>query len=253
MAAISYISPTGQPVDLLSTHYGLSVEYGGLTGMVGESVPEVITTPGVRGQMVDYHTIKPMVGTLKLIISAADCTGLQDTYRFLRSVFSPTACGTLMLDAGHGLGVVTARVRLNSPIALPPSDLGETTALADVEVSLICDDGVWQQSQSETNPKVSITNFGDVMICPRIHWTESTHITLPSRAEFVLPAVKAEHVLVLDPLRGCAISSQGKPVPELLSTIKVLPEGVPVGETRSFVLTQGAYMSWDVEWLDPWM
>ena len=153
------------------------------------------------------------------------------------------------------MGTMHAQVRLNGA----SSDLEVDDATADVwslSIPLAIDAGYWETGPFRKSGNVTVTNSGQVYIWPEIVWEGAGgKVTLPSKAEFTLPAVENIRRLHLDPQRSHQVlNGLGVRDDELWRKIRgqIISEGVPPGQSRQYALPSGAFLEWRIGVLDPW-
>ena len=241
---ISYLSPTEELVIGSGRDSDVFIEADTLTGLVGQVEDTGVTTIGASGQAVAFgdRKILPTEGGFTLVVKSADA------WARARRAFSTTRPGTLVVTATQRC---TLPVRLTQP--LPPPGVVPHTG-ARIEVQLISDEGTWRIPNVSTTPTTIITNTGDAPIWPRITWQgQGGAVTIPSSAAFTLPAVDTPHTIHTDRRRaGQVVDATGVPAPEVARQVDVVSEMVPVGQSRTWGIPDGARLEWDVEVLDPW-
>jgi hypothetical protein len=161
--------------------------------------------------------------------------------------------GTLQIESP--MGTMHAQVRLNGA----PSDLEVDDATADMwalSIPLAIDTGYWETGPFRKSGNVTVTNSGQVYIWPEIVWEGAGgKVTLPSGAEFTLPAVDSTRRLHLDPQRSHQVlNGLGVRDDDLWRRIRgqIISEGVPPGQSRQYTLPDGAFLEWRIGVLDPW-
>lgn len=241
---ISYLSPTEEMVIGCGRDSDVFIEADTLTGLVGQVEDTGVATIGESGQAVDFgdRKILPTEGGFTLVVKSADA------WARARRAFSTARPGTLVITATHRC---TLPVRLTQPLQ-PPGTVPRTGARIDVQ--LISDGGTWRISNTSAASMTTITNTGDAPIWPRITWQgQGGTVTLPSTAIYTLPAVDTPHTLHTNRRRaGLVVDDAGVDAPQVARQVDVVSEMVPVGQSRTWGIPNGARLEWDVEVLDPW-
>lgn len=248
---VSLISPSGDAADLTAADSVMRLDDGGIQGLVGVVQQKTVTGVGLPGQLSTGLNVEPMVGSLAMIVK--DYTVLSR----LRGMMSTRFDSTLAVESPK-FGRFAALVRLAAPIAAPAADpVGDEWI--PVTLDLIANDGLWWSATivSPTGEKnVTVTNSGDVPAHPKIRWGGAGgEVTLPSGATFTLPQVTAPRSISFDPLEMLAVrDDKGELDRETWLKLrgKALPESVPAGESRKFMIPSGASISWHVGVFDPW-
>ncbi|MDO5534167.1 MAG: hypothetical protein Q4F65_05910 [Propionibacteriaceae bacterium] len=244
------------PIAAAGSNTGVVLRSKGLEGMVGEVDDEALSAHGVPGQVVDHQQVGPMTGSLAVAIYPTATESVAEVVSGWRSDWSRLVGreGLLELDSPT-MGVLSTPVRLAA--SLPPVDddpYGETS-IEEAEAELVADGGVWSGPPQSGTGSVTVTNTGDVRVWPRIGWQAAGPVVLPSGASFLLPAVPAPRVLDLDPGESLEVTDAAGVLDRAVwEQVRgaVLPEGVPPGKSRTYILPAGASLRWRLGYLDPW-
>lgn len=237
---LRYIAPGGTEYQLLAgSDGGPFIAAESLTGLVGVFEDTPVSVVGVPGGRVDFRdrVVKPMEGGFQLVVFSTQ------QWRQARRDFSTRQPGLLMLTGEHQFELP---VRLSAPLPAPSTVPSAGTAL---EVALIADGGVWLSSAKGTGA-VTVTNWGDAPVWPKVVFSGVGKVVLPSGAQVSLPAVTGEHVLDLSRGgTGAAVNvTSGSRVP-----VDAVAEMVPVGATRTFHTEGPARLEWKIGVFDPWI
>lgn len=251
---LSYTSPVGHRFDLSARTGGPFVVSGGISGLVGVAEDVVTSAVGVAGQRFHGLNVHPMTGELQVAIRPAVGATLAETVAEFRQSFSRTQEGTLRVNA-PGVGNVSALVRLRESIGPLKLDPHAAYGYDGVQVPLIADAGFWSLDVVKASDSVTVTNAGDVEVWPRIRWKGAGgRVTLPSGAHFDLPRTSEARTLVLDDAQSCVVVDDSDVVDRALWRAldgAVLPEGIPVGQVRTYQLPAGAELHWQLGFFDP--
>lgn len=250
---IRYYSPEGHEWVLMGDEWLAGIKSGGIDGLVGDGDDVTIARVGDVGQSLDSFQPKPMTGTLTVLVRGDDAADVDAVWAEFRSGFSRTRQGTLVVESPSQ--VLSAGVRLSGPISNPDEDPTSGGIVRDVQVPLVADQcGWWTNWLSETGT-VTVTNWGDLTVWPKIRWNGSPGtVTLPSGAKLSLPRAAGERVVSLSMAQaGFVTDKEGMPDFKLREQMRgAYPEGIPAGEKRTYQVPQGAALEWQIGVLDPW-
>jgi len=254
--AVGYTSPAGVawPIATPGGATGVVLREEGVDGLVGQVTDTALTAVGVPGQVVDAQQVGPMTGKLSVDLHPTPTSSLSEVVSGWRRAWSHRDAGVLEVSSPT-LGPLSARVRLAESMPALPADPSGLLSLEEQEVSVVCDEGVWFSSWQSGTGTVQVVNSGDARVWPRIEWTGSGRVTMPSGAPAVLPETTAVRILDLDPAESLVVTStSGVPDYERWRALAsaVLPEGVPPGARRTYTLPAGATLRWRLAYLDPW-
>lgn len=246
MFTLEYISPSGELFSLWGGYrsHGVSIEAGTLEGLVAEIEENPVVAAGVPGQQVDFRdrVINPITGRFTVIVR-----DVQTWTRFRRA-WSTRKYGQLQLTTTGGKKLVLP-VRLSQPLESPAD---KPRRGSRKPVTVISDSALWSQEFSATG-EVAIVNAGDVPVWPTIVWKGAGgKVTLPSGFTFDLPKVSQTARLPLDRRFYGKVFINGVADDDVSRAVAAVGEQVPVGETRTFVVPDGAQIVWTVQVLDPW-
>ncbi|MDO5535380.1 MAG: hypothetical protein Q4F65_12110 [Propionibacteriaceae bacterium] len=223
----------------------------GIDGMVGQVDVVAVNAVDSPGQRVDHIRVEPMAGTLNLIITPTATESIDDLVGALRAGLSTRDAGSLRIAGPRS--DLSCRVRLEE---VPPALRSNTHRVRSltVELPLVADGGVWWSGEESGTGR--IVNGGDVTVRPRLVWSGSGGpVVSPSGAVFLLPAVTGTRVLYLDADESCLVTTTAGGVDgPLWGRLRgvTVPEGVPPGATRTWVLPAGVELRWRIGYLDPW-
>ena len=256
MDEMTYVSPTGSVIDLVKPgDWSRRVAYGGVSGLVGTKQAVTVSAVGAPGQTPMGFRTTEMKGSLTLLVVDDGPEGsLDELVSELGREFRPDAYGTLWLS--RPFGRASAKVRLDGPIAPPKSFWDSGDADVEVEIPLICDEGLWSGQAVTSTGSVTVTNSGDEFLWPRITWDKASIVNLPSGVTVKLPAPASGRVsLSTNPFTSHEVlrrdGSVDRDLSEKTATL-LLGEGVPQGASRTYLLGEGAALEWSLQYLNPW-
>lgn len=236
---LRYIAPGGAEYRLLDGSDGEPfIAAESLTGLVGVFEDTPVSVIGAPGGRVDFRdrVVKPMEGGFQLVVFT------REQWTKARRDFSTRQPGLLVLIGERRFELP---VRLSAPLPAPSTVPSAGTAL---DVALIADGGVWLSTGNGTGA-VTVTNWGDVPVWPKIVFSGAGKVTLPSGTTIPLPSVTGEHVLNLSRGgTGVAVNVvSGSLVP-----VDAVAEMVPVGATGTFRTEGPVRLEWKIGVFDPW-
>lgn len=235
--------------------WAAGITSGGIDGLVGSMLDTVAQPLGQSGQVVLSQQAQPMSGQVTFHCRAHGGRTAGEVAADFRRAFAGHVSRKNVFIVGSPLGNVSALVRLNGPIAPPVQDPSWDEVVFNVQVPLIADEGVWWMSVTILKGEAVVTNFGDVPIWVAIRWSgRGGQVTLPSEAVFTLPAVPSERVLYLSRQDSLVVvDAEGNRDDETWREVRgAMPEMVPVGERRTFLLPEGAQIEYQIGVYDPW-
>ena len=211
---------------------------GELQALVGSVSRSDIQRPVRSGVVPGVRRFGALTATPSFYLHADDAESMQQLWRNFRRGWSADVASSLVVDAGHPAGVCAFDLFLDKPIP-GPSVVPEARLSMVVQVPVFCPSGLaWSEVLTGTG-SVTVTNFGDVPVWPKIRWVGSGGVvTCPSGATFTLPSSGTPREVVLDPM--------------LNRMDGVLCENVPPGRSGTWVLPTGATLQWRLGVADPW-
>lgn len=250
------ITPDGREIDLLQDgDWYRSVAYGGISGLVGSVVSSSITAVGVPGETITHDQIPKMTGELTLHIAAGGGHPPVDAAAAeIRRGIQSKRDSTLVLDMENGQPIVSTPVRRNGIIAPPPEVL-DGTDYTELKIPLQSRLGGWLEDTITQSGTVTVTNHGETHLWPTILINGPGTIKLPSGNTHTLPTTAPGATISLDPYTSHEVVLPDGTVDEAASELtEVMPlgEGVPEGESRTYVTTGGVTLMWQTLILDPW-
>lgn len=250
------ITPDGREIDLL--HDGdwyRSVAYGGISGLVGTVTSSSLTAIGVPGETITHDQIPKMTGELTLHIAAGEGhPPVDEAAAEIRRGIHAKRDSTLVLDMENGAPVVSTPVRRNGPIAPPPEVL-DGADYTEMKIPLQSQLGGWLTDPLTHTGNITVTNDGDAFLWPTIIINGPGTIKLPSGNTHTLPTTAPGATISLDPYTSHEVVLPDGTVDETaseLTEVMNLGEGVPEGESRTYVTTGGVRLMWQTLILDPW-
>lgn len=256
MFSVRYVSPGGRLWDLTGSNgTGFSLKAGGVEGLVGRSDVVSSSSEGLPGRLVTSHNVLPMDGSLEGILFPSEGFSLGETFRRWRADWDREEYGQLIV--GSPTGQWSAWVRLSGDgMSAPDTSLSDEKFINPLRVDIESDDGVFFGVPQVQSGSVTVTNTGDTTVWPRVRWSgDNQSITFPSSNTLSLPNTVNSRVLHLDPAESHAVEdTQGVLDHMMWKQLrgKILPEGIPKGESRQYSLTSEAFLEWELTTLDPW-
>ena len=249
------ITPDGREIDLLQEgDWYRSVAYGGVSGLVGTVVSSSVTAVGVPGETITHDQIPKMTGELTLHIAAGKGhPPVDEAAAEIRRGVQSKKDSTLVLDMENGQPVVSTPVRRNGAIA-PPVEVLDGADYTEMKIPLQSRLGGWLEDPRTEAGTVTVTNHGDTFLWPTILTTGTGNILLPSGNTYTLPNAPGAKIS-LDPYTSHEVVLPDGTVDEAaseLTEVMNLGEGVPEGESRTYVTTGGVKLMWQTLILDPW-
>lgn len=255
MYTIIYTSPNGVVWRLDSAGYasGVTLISGGVIDLSAVITPNVSKALGQPGQRLLGGEIEPIVGSLTVQLTPTGTQTLSSVLAAWRAGWSQLVAGTLSI-VSEKFGVLSSPCRLAAPLPAPTADPDDSYGL-QLEMQVALDSGCWFTDWLTGSGRVTITNPGDTWIFPKISWTGSGEVILPSGVRFTLPQVSTMRVCSLslaEQLR--VVDSRGVEDDHLWQQMLAIgfAEGVPPGKTAVFQVPDNATLSWRVGFTDPW-
>lgn len=232
---------------------------GGIDGLVGSFVDTAAQPLGFPGQVVLSQHAEPMAGSLTFHCREDGRRQAAQVQADLRAAFSGVAGRRNELVVSSPVGDAHAFVRLNGVVPPPVEDPSWGEVVLNMQVPVICDEGVWWVPAPAAEGDAVVSNFGDVPVWVRIRWSGGGgRVVLPSGASFTLPAVGEERVLYLSRKESLVVRKPDGGIDfDLWAAVRanmrgVSPERVPVDSERRFRLPAGAQIEYEVGVMDPW-
>lgn len=256
-----YYSPAGRHWPLIDAQesQGAYIEKNGITGLKG-TVTESDTVVAGRAGVVSHREddqFGKITGSLSVIIHPHDRKTTPEIEAEFRADWSRHHPGTLVAKrADNGLPDLSLPVRLGPGLISHPEKNPGPNEQIRLIVDVVGDRGLWPEPHTEPGPIVTVENYGEDKVYPRITWGPGpATITSPSGAIFPLPAVSGERTTYLDPFESGVVTDLDGEIDhdawDLVAGL-LFPEGVPPGQSRTWTLTNKASMSWDIGIADPW-
>lgn len=244
------VTPQGEEYNLTTGNQGVFMEQGGAEGLPRAQPQENgVAVVGVPGERYTGMTIPKAEGSFTVSCFPHEGLSNKEVESRFKAGFSHHREGWFIIK-GWPQGDLKMRFRLAGFSA--PTRQAKHGIFTRVTVDLSAARGLWDQQFTGTGV-VQVVNMGDAVIHPRARWREGGDLVMPSGAVVPLPTVSDARTLVLDASESnVVIDDQGEVDHEVWGSFPVYPEGVPVGETRTYQLPDGATLIWDVGYLDPW-
>lgn len=200
-----------------------------------------------------------VAGTLELVVADNDPDGaeldpISVTMPKWRRAWSPRRYATLRINDPDSWDAWLP-LRLSEVIPdLPPL---EPEGFEEFTQAVVSDPRhpYWRRTHVYQTTECVVVNGGDHEMWASVQWLRGGTVTMPSGATFTLPTVPEWRRILLDPFESCDVVSQDGVRDEVLWRQlrgRVFPESVPVGETRTFRIPQGAHLLIDERVDDPW-
>lgn len=250
-----YTTPWGRQWEMLTENWVTGLNAAGIDGLVAQSTDVTTESPFVAGQILDSQNIGPMTGSLRVAVGPDGPKPAGDVWAEFRAGFSRTLVGTLSLHSPR-YGRVSTQVRLAATLPPPDVEPNDEGVIDELPIQLISDQGVWLHDTVSGTGEVTVTNFGGVDVSPQIRWSGAGGtVTVPSGATFSLPAVEEERILLLSPVESLAVITPLGEIdyPLMRQLQAALPEVVPEGQSRTYVMPPGAALEWQIGVMDPWL
>lgn len=254
MGRVLYTGVSGVRLDLAPDGGALAeMPEAGIRNLVGKRSVSASAVIGMPGQVPHGAKIEPMQGELTVLVEVGAGESVEEQIAVFRREFDsrPGREGLLQIRNRWG-ELLSTRVRLNGAIA-------EQSVLnsdwEEVRIPVASDKGVWDKPAKSDTGTVTVTNPGDTFLWPEIVWTGSPQVTLPSGMTVTLPHTPVPRQLSLSPWTSHEVTDMDGAVDEARSAVTgllSLGEGVPEGQTRTYVLGAGTRLVWTVQVLDPW-
>ena len=250
MTEYLWMSPWGESWNLTTGDRGVRIEQGGYEDLPRSRVQRQGTeVAGRAGHLPTELVIPPAGGSFTVNCFASGAMSAGEVESRFKSAFSHHDAGFLVVG-GWPAGDLRLRAELVEFSA--PTRQPEHGAFTRLTVSIHAPDGLYLQGHSGVGV-VDVHNPGDDVIFPRVRWREGGELVVPSGAVIDLPEIEGERTLVLDPVESCVVVDDDGQVDDALwGSFAVFPEGVPVGEGRTYRLPDGAVLVWDVGYTNPW-
>lgn len=252
---LEWVDHTGEVWSISALGWVAGIRADGIEGLVGSPTDVAVTAPGEPGQVVESQQIPPLSGALRFAVRGDGARSAADVAAALRVGFSHRKVGEVRIRGGV-LGPLSARVRRAGEVPPPSVDPGSEEVILGLDVPVAADDGCWWTEPVTSTNIATVTNSGDVPVWVEIEWVgPGGRVVLPSGASFVLPAVSEARVLSLSRAESMIVTNADGVVDHALWRQlrgEVLPETVPVDQSRTFQLPEGASLTYRMGVLDPW-
>lgn len=238
---------------------GVYLAPGAVSDLVASWVRPTVSTAGVDGVRVrrDEVHLEPISGSLKCIAHDIDWRDADESFaEFTRMWDVVQPCYLRALNPSGAQLVLP--VTLAGAVAAPPENIG--SPLFHFQIPVIADSGAWQEVHAATATGGALdvqVHAGAVanMVYPRVRWSQACQLTLPSGVTIELPTVDDWRTIDLDPSTAYTVTtSEGELDRDLRNRLwpKMKSEGVPRHTARSYRITNGATLSWDISVASPW-
>lgn len=250
MVEYVWISPWGESWNLSTGDRGVFIEQGGYKDLPRAQVQhQGVEIAGRTGQRDTELLIPPASGSFTVSCFAHGGLSVGQVESEFKAAFSHHKPGWLVVK-GWPAGDLRLKAKLVEFSA--PTRQAEHGSFTRLTVTIHAPKTLYMQGHSDSGV-VEVHNPGDDTIWTRVRWREGGPLVMPSGAVTTLPTIPEERTLVLDPAESCVVLDDDDQVDDTLwGSFLVFPEGVPVGEARTYSLPEGAVLVWDVGYTNPW-
>ena len=215
--------------------------YGSLVELRADVSRSDLPVPGGAGVLPGVRRLGAISTELEFYLKARDGEDLEDVHRRLRqgwAVATPDNPCVIIIESDNPLSPLTFELVVDGVLPGVAVDMRRRSA-ETLTVPVVCFDGVAKSSVMTGKETVTVTNYGDVSVWPKIrHEGAGGVVTNPSGAKFTIPRAAEETIIDLDP--------------RVLRLEGAFPESVPPGATGVWVLPAGAQLEWTLGVADPW-
>lgn len=215
--------------------------YGSLVELRANASRSDLPVPGGAGVLPGVRRFGPISTELEFYLKARDGEDLEDVHRRLRqgwAAATPDNPCVIIIESDNPLSPLTFKLVVDGVLPGVAVDMRRRSA-ETLTVPVVCFDGVAKSSVMTGKETVTVTNYGDVSVWPKIRYEGAGGVvTNPSGAKFTLPRATEETIIDLDP--------------RVLRLEGAFPESVPPGATGVWVLPAGAQLEWTLGVADPW-
>lgn len=215
--------------------------YGALVELRANASRSDLPVPGGAGVLPGVRRFGPISTELEFYLKARDGEDLEDVHRRLRqgwAAATPDNPCVIIIESDNPLSPLTFELVVDGVLPGVAVDMRRRSA-ETLTVPVVCFDGVAKSSVMTGKETVTVTNYGDVSVWPKIRYEGAGGVvTNPSGAKFTLPRATEETIIDLDP--------------RVLRLEGAFPESVPPGATGAWVLPAGAQLEWTLGVADPW-
>lgn len=250
MVEYVWVSPWGQSWDLSTGGQGVFIEQGGYEDLPRARVQRRgVEVAGRAGRLPTDLVIPAADGSFTVSCFAEGARSVGEVESRFKAAFSHHQAGWLVVKGWPG-GALRLRAELVEFSA--PTRQAEHGSFTRLTVNIHAPKALYMQGHAGRGV-VALHNTGDNVVFPRVRWQEAGDVVMPSDAVISLPEVPGPRVLELDPLESCVVVDEdGQVDHQVWGTFPVFPEGVPVGEARTYTVPDGAMLLWDIGYTNPW-
>lgn len=243
---LRYVSPGGRVWPLMGEDddRGVYVKGGEIPALWPVRDETVVRAAGLSGQrLAAYQSGFSPLGVDFTVVVDGDRVGrpLGEVWAEWLADWSATTPGALVSQVNGGEERrFEVRLKADYTPAMPESQF-EELGFVELPMSVICDRGVGFIERDFSGSAV-VENPGVDWVWPRVVWSKPGTVVLPSGAVLDLPAATGVRVVDFDPWVGGEVTDlSGVRDEGLWRRMRgSVFEGVPAGETRRFVLPEGA-------------
>lgn len=215
-----------------------------LTGLVGVASRMDMPRPGRAGVAPGDLQFGALETQVDFYLHADDGEEMERLYVEFRQSWRlwskikrppPTV---IKAQADHPLGPFFLDLWLSQPLPGVPVDMRRRTSTT-VTANVFNPTGLARSMPISGTGEVTLLNSGDEVVYPQLTYKGAGGVvTSPSGATFTLPPSDERTTINLDP--------------QHLHLDGAFPEGVPPGESGTWVLPEGVTASWEIRVADPW-
>ncbi|AKN77517.1 hypothetical protein HO100_11405 [Corynebacterium ulcerans] len=240
MLKVTLISVTGRSYELTGVQGSSPVlaPEDALRGLVCKTDRSDISWPGRAGVVPGRLRLGSLQAEIPFFLSADSGTEMEEIYREFRQGWSLHQPSVFVIDADRPGGPWFFPVVLDRPLPGTGVNPRARTSMT-LSVPVFCKQGVATSGVMTGEDNVTVTNFGDVIVYPKItNSGQGGQAVGPSGAAFRIPPASQAPLIDLDP---------GK-----LRIDGIFPEGVMPGKTGTWKLPPGCTLEWVIGVVDPW-
>lgn len=256
---VTFTSYLGEYFDLTDIEkHSVSLVESGVSGLVADIEDITHTAAGMPGQVVVGQNIKPMVGSLNLLLRTLPDHPLHETWTRWQNAWSTHPHRSGILAVTTTAGTLQTQCRLQKAMREPQYDTRGVSYLQQ-QIDVISDTGLWVTPTIEAGGGITYTsNPGIVPLTVSATWTGPDQwIRLPSGAKIQLPELAIDHTRTvhLDDTRSCIVESAPGVIDR--DTWKrmpaIYPESVAPGASVPWDMSARTKIAWKISYATPWI
>lgn len=243
---LRYVSPGGRVWPLMGEDddRGVYIKEGEIPSLWPTRDETVVRAAGLSGQRLAAHQsgFSPLGVDFTVVVDGGRVgRPLGEVWAEWLSDWSATTPGALISQTNGGEERrFEARLKADFSPEMPDEQF-EELGFVELPMSAICDNGVGFIQRDFTGD-ATVSNDGVDFVWPRVVWSKPGTVTYQSGVTLSLPEVAGVRVVDFDPWAGGEVTDlSGVRDDEAWHQLRgSVFEGIPVGETRRFVLPEGA-------------